>query len=136
MSGNLGFEPAIKTLVAALQGLPELAGFTITDRPPGRRALPAIRVGPVKQEPWSTNSSIGAKLDITLTLASRTGSFAMVSGASEAVLDLMAGPTLTLSVGTTSVQTVSAVRLDHASDQNLELATLTITLFIDLGDAP
>lgn len=136
MSAHLGFEPAIKVLVAALQGLSELAGFSITDRPPVRRALPAIRIGPVRQEPWSTSSSIGSRLDISLTLASRTGSFGAVSDASEAIADLINGPAFVLPAGTVSLQSVSAVRFDHGAGQNLELATLTITLFIDLGDAP
>lgn len=136
VNGHLGFQPTIKALITALEGLPELAGFSISDRPPNRRSLPNLRIGPVKQEPWSTSSSVGSRLDITLTLASRNGSFAVVSAASDAILELIAGPNLSLSEGTISVQSVSAVRLEHGSAQNLELATLTITLLIDLGDAP
>lgn len=131
----LGFQPAITALKTALEALPELASFTITDRPASRRDLPNVRIGPVQQEPWSTNSSVGSKLDISLTLNSRNGSFAALGSASDAVLGLIAGPVLSLGDGTCVLQSAGSVRFDHGAGQNLELATLTITLFLDLGDA-
>lgn len=134
-STHLGFEPAIKALKTVFEALPELSGFSISDRPPNRRSLPNLRIGPVQQEPWSTNSSVGARLDISLTLTSRDGSFAALGHASDAILQRIAGPDLQLSEGTCVVQTASAVRFDHGSGLKLELATLTITLFLDLGDA-
>lgn len=135
-SEHLGFQPAIKALVAAFEVLPQLAGFTISDRPPSRRDLPNLRLGPVQQEPWSTNSSVGSRLDISLTLTSRNGSFAPLGSASDAILERIAGSALSLSQGTCVVQSAGLVRFDHGAGQNLELATLTITLLLDLGDAP
>lgn len=133
-SEHLGFQPAIAALKTAFEALPELAGFSISDRPPSRRDLPNVRIGPVQQEPWSTSSSIGSKLDISLTLTSRNGSFAALGHASDAILERIAGPALSLSTGTCVLQSAGSVRFDHGAGQNLELATLTITLFLDLGD--
>jgi hypothetical protein len=132
---GLATREVIKALVAAFQADPALDAFTITDRPARPSALPHIRVGPVTEEPWSTASSHGAQLSVALALTSRTGSFATLSDAANAIAALLETP-LSLAGATSVVQRLTTTRFAHEQSGNLERATLAVALLIDLGDAP
>ncbi|MEQ8656181.1 MAG: DUF3168 domain-containing protein [Hyphomicrobiales bacterium] len=125
---------AVHALVAALNDEPALAAFTLSDRPARPRNLPHIRVGPVSEEPWSTNASNGAQVSISLALTSRTGSFATLSEATDAIAVMLETP-LTITGATSVVQRVVSTRFAHEPNHNLERADLSIELLIDLGDA-
>ncbi len=125
---------AVRALVTALKDDPALAAFTITDRPARPRNLPHIRVGPVREEPWSTNTSSGAQVSISLTLTNRSGSFAAFSEAMDAIAALLETP-LTITGATSVVQRLASTRFAHEPNHNLERADLSIELLIDLGDA-
>jgi hypothetical protein len=131
---GLATREAIKALVAALQADPTLAAFAITDRPARPSALPHIRVGPVTEQPWSTASSHGAQLTVSLSLTSRTGSFTTLSDAANAIAALLETP-LSLAGATSIIQRLTTSRFAHEPSGNLERATLSVTLLIDLGDA-
>ncbi|WP_375570282.1 DUF3168 domain-containing protein [Ahrensia marina] len=125
---------AVRALVTALKDDPALAAFTITDRPARPRNLPHIRVGPVREEPWSTNTSSGARATISLALTSRSGSFASLSEATDAIGVMLKTP-LTITGATSVVQRLASTRFAHEPNHNLERADLSIELLIDLGDA-
>jgi len=125
---------AVRALVTALKDDPALAAFTITDRPARPRSLPHIRVGPVREEPWSTNASNGARATISLTLTNRSGSFAALSEATDAIGVMLKTP-LTIAGATSVVQRLVSSRFGHEPNHNLERADLSIELLIDLGDA-
>ncbi|MBO6674924.1 MAG: DUF3168 domain-containing protein [Rhizobiales bacterium] len=132
---NLATRDAVKALVAALQSDTALGAFTITDRPARPSALPHIRVGPVSEEPWSTGTSNGAKLSVSLALTSRSGSFSLLVDAADAIAALLETP-LTITAATSVVQRLTTTRFAHEPSGNLERATLSVALLIDLGDAP
>ncbi len=123
---------AVRALVAALKADPALNGFTITDRPARPSALPHLRVGPVSEEPWSTNTSSGAQVSISLALTSRTGSFKTLSDAANSIAALLETP-LSLTGATSVVQRLTTTRFAHEPNGNLERASLTLELLIDLG---
>jgi hypothetical protein len=125
---------AVRALVTALKDDPALTAFTITDRPVRPRDLPHIRVGPVAEEPWSTSTSNGAQVTISLTLTNRSGSFAALSEATDAIAALLETP-LTITGATSVVQRLANTRFGHEPNHNLERADLSIELLIDLGDA-
>lgn len=125
---------AVRGLVAALKADPALAAFTISDRPARPRNLPHIRVGPVSEEPWSTNASHGAQTSISLALTSRTGSFATLSEAADAIAVMLETP-LTITGATSVVQRLASTRFAHEPNHNLERVDLTIELLVDRGDA-
>ena len=130
----LATQPALTALGARFLALPELTGFTLTDRTPKRSALPSLRLGPVRQEPWDTASSLGTRLDITVTLTSRTGSLTQVLAACEAMAADLAGAPLTLTVATVVDQALHSIRVEHRAADDLETAAMTVTLHLDLGD--
>jgi hypothetical protein len=124
---------AVRALVTALKANPALTVFTISDRPARPRDLPHIRVGPVNEEPWSTNASAGAQISISLALTSRTGSFETLSEAADAIGAMLETP-LTIIGATSIVQRLASTRFAHEPNHNLERADLSIELLIDLGD--
>ena len=130
-----GATSAVKALAAVLASAPALAAFTITDRPANPGALPHIRIGPLEEKPWATGSSLGAELAITLHLTSRSGSFAQLRHAADAVSAAMETP-LSFAGGASVVQRVDGARFFHEPAHDLERASLSLVLLIDLGDAP
>ena len=129
-----GAADALQALVARLRADPALAIFTITDRPARPDELPHLRIGPLEEKPWDTGSSAGLDLTIALDMTSRTGTFAPLHAAVNAIAAALRVP-LTLAAGASIVQRIERVRLNHEPAQDLESASLSITLLIDLGDA-
>ena len=130
----LATQPVLTALAARLTALPDLAGFKLTDRAPKRGQLPSLRFGPVRQEPWDTGSSLGTRLDSTVTLPSRTGSLNQILVAAEAMATDIAGAPLGLTEGTVVDQALNSIRVEHRASDDLETASMTVTLYVDLGD--
>lgn len=126
--------PVMEALVLALSQINALAAFSITDRPASAQALPQVRVGPVAAEPWSTSSSVGQKLTVTLDLTSRTGSFTVLADAVAAIATRLHGAPLALSAGTCVLQDLTHASLHHEAAHDLERASLTLALLVDCGD--
>ena len=127
-------EPVVEALVASLPTLPAFAGFTVTDRASFPDELPAARVAAVRSEPWSTGSSAGSRTTLTLSLATRTGSFGSIHNACSALSERLAGDPLSLSSGQVILQEISGVTRNQDAARGLEIADLTLTFLIDCGD--
>ncbi|MEM1284861.1 MAG: DUF3168 domain-containing protein [Pseudomonadota bacterium] len=130
----LATQLVLTALATRLMALPGLAGFTLIDRAPKRGQLPSLRFGPVRQEPWDTGSSLGTRLDITVALTSQTGSLADILAAAEAMATDLAGAPLALTEGSIVDQTLHSIRVEHRPGDDLETASMTVTLHLDLGD--
>jgi hypothetical protein len=134
MSADLSFAPLMLALAARIESLDAFDGFSITDRPPAPSALPHLRLGPVRQTPWSTASSLGVEINLTLTLTSRNGSFGPVSLACEALAASLLADGLQLSRGIIVTQHLAEARLEHDPAGRLERAIMTLKALVDLGD--
>lgn len=121
-------------LTTWLGSLPELSGFTITDRPAGLSTIPDIRLGPVDAVPWDTGTSRGSEYAVTLTILTQLGSFAMLNAAVDAICDGFPDAALALTNAKSVVQRAASAKTDHDPAQNIERATLILTLLIDQGD--
>ncbi|MFK7793287.1 MAG: DUF3168 domain-containing protein [Devosiaceae bacterium] len=130
----LGIQALMEALVTALKANSALAAFSITDRPAAPDQLPHIRLGPVAQEPWSTNTSNGARITVQLGLTSRSGSYVALVEASEAITARIEAAPLNITGATSVIQQVTSVRLEHDPAQALERARLTLEFLLDLGE--
>lgn len=124
----------VAALLARASALPELQGFTIADRPPGQSQLPALFVETLDTGDWSTASSSGEENTLTLQLATRNGSFAVLRAAIAALTDDLSGAPLALATSTCVLIDVQPARVWFDPGPAVERARLTIRLLIDLGD--
>ncbi len=127
-------QPLVKALVAALKLCPELAAFSLSDRPVRPSQLPHVRIGPVEQEPWSTSSSAGARLTVTLSLTSKHGGSTAIMEACEGIKTVLDGDFLTLADATIVAQSTQSVRFEHDPSQDLERALMKLHFLVDFGD--